>query len=75
MNVLKLKGKIVENGLTLTAFSEKIKIPYATLYRRLENEGADFTIGEVERIVSALNLSTNEAIDIFLPEKSQKCEQ
>lgn len=74
MNILKLKGKIVENGLTLSAFSEKIKIPYTTLYRRLENGGADFSIGEIERIVSVLNLTPSEAIDIFLPKKSQNCE-
>ena len=71
MNILKLKGKIVENGLNNTTFAEKINLPTATFYRRLECEGRDFTIGEVERMVDVLNLSKGEAIEIFLGEKSQ----
>ena len=71
MNILKLKGKIVENGLNNTTFAEKINLPTATFYRRLECEGRDFTIGEVERMVDVLNLSKGEAIEIFLDKKSQ----
>lgn len=74
MNILKLKGKIVEKGMTNTNFAEKIGLPYTTFYRRLENNGKDFTIGEVERIVNALGLTQNEAIEIFLGWKSQKWE-
>ena len=68
MNILKLKGKIVENGLNNTTFAKKINLPTATFYRRLEREGRDFTIGEVERMVDVLNLSKGEAIEIFWTE-------
>ena len=67
MNILKLKGKIVENGLNNSTFAEKINVPVATFYRRLENEGRDFTIGEIERMVDVLKLTSQDAIDIFLP--------
>lgn len=73
MNILKLKGRIVENGLNNSTFAKKINLPVATFYRRLENEGKDFTIGEIERIVDVLNLSSQDAIDIFYP-KSRKNE-
>lgn len=66
MNILKLKGKIVEKGMTNSIFAENIGLPYTTFYRRLENNGKDFTIGEVEKIVKVLGLTKNEAIEIFL---------
>lgn len=72
MNVLKLKGKIVENGFNNLSFAEAIGLPVSTFYRRLESDGVDFTIGEIQRIVKALKLTKYEAIEIFLTFKSQK---
>lgn len=72
-NVLKLKGKIVENGMTQEEFSKAVEIDRATLNRRMKR-AESFTIGEVTRIVSVLNLNEDEAISIFLPSMSQKCE-
>ncbi len=71
MNILKLKGKIVENGLNNMLFAEKIGLPIATFYRRLENDGVDFSIGEIQKIVEVLHLTNEEAIEIFLIKKSQ----
>lgn len=71
VNILKLKGKIVENGFNNLSFAEKIGLPISTFYRRLENDGVDFTIGEIQRIVKVLKLSKYEAIEIFLTSKSQ----
>lgn len=67
VNVPKLKGKIIENGFTNSRFAKAINMPYATFFRRIENNGEDFTIGERERIVKVLNLTGREATDIFLP--------
>lgn len=39
VNVNKLKGKIVENGMTVSALAEKIGVDRATLYRKLSNNG------------------------------------
>lgn len=66
MNVDKLKGKIVERGYSISTFCDAIDMPRVTLYRRLNQGGDDFTIGEVKKIVKGLNLDCREAMDIFL---------
>lgn len=38
LNILKLKGKIAENGLNITLLAKEIGLNRDTLYRRLANE-------------------------------------
>lgn len=64
MNILKLKGKIVEKGLNVEAVAAEIGIDRSTLYRKL-NAGEKITIGEALRIKASLNLTDEEASDIF----------
>lgn len=72
-NILKLKGKIVENGMTQEEFAKAANIDRATFNRRLKRSES-FTIGEVSRIVTVLKLSEDEALSIFLPSMSHKCD-
>lgn len=72
-NVLKLKGKIVENGMTQDEFAKALNIDKSTLQRRIK-QADTFTIGEVSKIVAILNLTEDEAVSIFLPSMSQKCD-
>lgn len=65
MNVNKLKGKIVEKGLSVTEVAEKIGIDRSSLYRKLNKEGATLTIKEANLIVKILEIPPNEAIEIF----------
>ena len=65
MNVMKLKGKIREKGLTQAALAREINIDKSTLQRKFK-KAESFTIGEVERITYILNLSDSEAMQIFL---------
>ena len=65
MNILKLRGKIVEKGINVETLANNINIDRATLYRKL-NDGERFTIGEALRIKDVLNLSVEEACSIFL---------
>lgn len=65
MNVNRLKGKIVEQGLNIPIVAEKIGVDRATLYRKLNNEGATMTIKEAQNIVEVLNLDAKEATLIF----------
>lgn len=65
VNVMKLKGKIVENGMTVGRLADKIGIDRSTFYRRLENKGESFTIRETIKICDALNLTRDEAVGIF----------
>ena len=64
-NVNKLKGKIVENGLTVTDLAEKIGVDRATLYRKLNNNAETLLIKEANAIVTALGLTADEALAIF----------
>jgi hypothetical protein len=65
VNVNKLKGKIVENGLNVETLSRRVKIDKSTFYRRLAQNGKEFTIAEADAIVNELNLSSEDAFSIF----------
>lgn len=64
MNVNKLKGKVVENGLNDKKMSEKLGFFTSTWHRKLKNSG--FTITEAAKIKEILSLSDEDAVDIFL---------
>ena len=64
MNILKLKGKMVETQHSVDSLAEKIGVDRSTLYRKIEC-GEKFTIGEAQRIKEALSLSNDEIIAIF----------
>jgi len=65
LNVNKLKGKMVEKGLNVTMLANELGIDRATLYRKLNNEGATLTIREANRIAEILDLTSKEAVEIF----------
>lgn len=65
MNINKLKGKIVENGMNNARFAAAIGINYATLCRKLKAP-EKITIGEAAKMKIALNLTDADAIEIFL---------
>lgn len=60
-----LKAKLVERELSVTNLAEMIGLDRATLYRKLQDGGYGITVGEANKIVSALNLSLTEAMEIF----------
>ena len=65
VNINKLKGKIVENGMTVTTLAEKMGVDRATLYRKLSNNGETMLVKDANAIVSALELTSDEALAIF----------
>ena len=65
VNTARLKGKIIEHGNTQESVANAIGMDRTTFYRKLKDGGDKFTIGEIHRIVSAVPLSKDEAIDIF----------
>ena len=65
MNVNKLKGKITEKGLNVEMLANQIGINRASMYRKLGN-AEKITIGEARKIKAALNLTADEATEIFL---------
>lgn len=71
VDIARLKGAIVTKGMTQGEFSEVMDIDQATFSRKLKALGIGFTIGEMHKIVDILELSADEAKNIFLVENSQ----
>ncbi len=64
MNGNLLKAKIIEKGLNVTELAGRINMDRSSLYRKLSNS-QKMTIGEVVRIKEALEMTNEEAINIF----------
>lgn len=64
LSLFKLKAKIIEKGMNVEKLAEAIGIDRSGLYRRLNNF-EKFTIGEANRIKEVLELTNEEATDIF----------
>jgi DNA-binding Xre family transcriptional regulator len=69
MNINKLKAKIVEKGLNVSKLADMMEVDRSTLYRKMQNGGESFTVKEVNSIVGLLELSPNEAVEIFFGDK------
>lgn len=65
VNINKLKGKIVECGLSVTDLALKIGIDRATLYRKINSDGKNITIKDANLIAKELKLSREEVNEIF----------
>ncbi len=69
VNINKLKGKIVEKGLSIALVAEQMGIDRATLYRRLDNCGAGLLVKDAHKIAEILDLTCEEAMSIFFAEQ------
>ena len=65
VNINKLKGKIVENGLTVEKLAQKMDLDRSTLYRKLSNDGGTLLIRDANAICKILQLTGEEATAIF----------
>lgn len=63
-NISKLKGKIVEKGISQGKLAKEAGMDRSTLSRKMKT-GEAFTIGEANKIAIILKLSKNEAMEIF----------
>lgn len=69
MNVNKLKGKIVEKQYTISKLADELGINRSTFYRKINKNGDTLTIKEVNMICKILELTNEEAIEIFFNKK------
>jgi len=60
----KLNGKIAERRTTKEAIADEIGIDRSTFYRRLKS--GKLLVGDVHKMCEVLQLSTTDAVDIFL---------
>lgn len=65
MNIQMLTEKMASMGLSKAQLAEKIGMDRATLYRKLSQDGAGFTVSEVRSIGIALALSYSDIQGIF----------
>lgn len=65
MKLNKLRAKIVEMNMNVATLAELIEVDRATLYRKL-NDAERFTVGDVRKMKEALQMTNEEACDIFL---------
>ena len=70
-NAPKLRGKIVEKGMSQEMIAKQIGIDQSTFYRKMKADGLTFSVGEMHKIVKILDLNKTEATEIFLAEISQ----
>jgi transcriptional regulator with XRE-family HTH domain len=73
VNTKKLRAKMIERDITMHELSRRIKIDPSTMSRKIKGSNG-FTVGEMQAIANELNLSSGEAVDIFLPSYSHLCE-
>lgn len=65
VNINKLRGKIIENGLSVKDLADNLDMDRSTLYRKMNSEGDTMTISDAEKISKILNLSLEEVNSIF----------
>ena len=65
MDIYKLKGKLVEKQVNVETLAKMIGSERSSMYRKFAN-AEKITIGEACKIKAVLNLSDEEACDIFL---------
>ena len=64
-NVSILRGKIVEHNTTQEAVADAIGINRTTFYRKMKENGKNFTVAEVQRIADVLSLSGDDVMRMF----------
>ena len=71
INIPLLREKITEKKLTISEFADAIGMNPSTFYRKIEDGGCKFTVGQMHRTVEVLHLNRHEAVSIFLQSNSQ----
>lgn len=66
VDMVRLKAKIAESGMSIPTIAERAKMKDYTLRRRLEGNGDDITADEIVGLSRALKLKTSERNEIFL---------
>lgn len=65
-DMAKLKGKIAEKSMTQEDVAAKIGINSSTFSRKMKSDGLSFTVGQIHRLVELLDITPQEAVQIFL---------
>lgn len=69
MNILKLKAVIKQRDLSIAQVSDMMGINPSTFYRKLNSNGDNFTVSELQVLKNILSIDNDEAITIFFSNK------
>lgn len=62
----KLRGKIAERGMNNEEVASSLGMNPSTFYRKMKANGLAFTVGQMQKMVEVLGMSSDEAKQIFL---------
>lgn len=65
VNIERLKTALKSRGVTIEQASERIGVNPATFYRRISQDGKNFTVAEVGMLVNLLGLDAKDMQAIF----------
>ena len=71
MNIDRMKGRMTELHITGAQIAAELGMDPSTYYRKIKNNGEDFSVADLYTLCRVLNLSKSEAADILLPQNSQ----
>lgn len=69
-----LRSKICEAGITQEGLAKELGINQSTFYRKIKSGLGSFSVGEAQKMIDVLHLSTDDANHIFLSKDSHDCE-
>lgn len=67
IDVERIKTRMSELGLTVKDVVASLGIDESTYYRKMANDGKTFSVEQVQKLSVLLNLTKQEASEIFLP--------
>ena len=68
VNTNKIRGRIMEQGLTIGSLAPLVGVSPSTLGRKIKNN-ADMTLGEVEAIRDVLKIPPERVMEYFFTEE------
>lgn len=74
VDVTLLKDTIKHKGKTNAQIAETIGMNASTFYRKLNKNGATFTVAQAHKLAEVLEIDPDVAQNIFFGNNSHKCE-
>lgn len=63
----RLKKKAGDLGVKVKEIAQALEIDESTYYRKMANKGNSFSVAQAQKLTELLQLSKEEAREIFLP--------
>lgn len=71
MNTDRIRGRMTEMHITGSQMAAELGMDPSTFYRKIKNNGREFSVADLYTFCRVLKLEKEEAADILLPSNSQ----